>query len=69
MERLDKRLDELTRFVDGFSIPAISRIIYFLDILDDAVTNISGGKNHTIARTRMGDCPFWGFRAKRPIGP
>lgn len=46
---------------DGFSIPAIPRIIYTLDTLDDAVTDISGGENHMIARTRMGDCLVWGL--------
>lgn len=46
---------------DGFSIPAMPRVIYTLDILDDAVTDITGGENYTIARIRMGNCLVWGL--------
>lgn len=46
---------------DWFSIPAIPRIICTLNIVDDAVTKITGGENYSIARTRIGFCLVWGL--------
>lgn len=52
------RIDDIG---DGFSTPAVPRIISAFNVGDDNVTDITGGEHHSIARTRMGDCLVWGL--------
>lgn len=52
------RLDKIG---DGFSIPAVPRVIPAFDVEGDHVTEITGGEHYSIARTKMGDCLAWGL--------
>lgn len=63
MERSDKRLGEYTRLAMVLAY-LLFRELYTLDILDDAVTDITGGENYTFARIRMGNCLVWGSGRK-----